>query len=96
MEDTSDHCILMSFFTVQKIVNKENPMKRTNFSQVNINELKSNLNNTDWPDFTNENDPNTSLDVLYQILKEKLALHCPFENAYQKRISPNQPWISYF
>ena len=77
MEDTSYHCILMSDFKAQKIVNKEFPMKRRNFSQVNMNELKSNLSAVDWIEVINENDPNSCLDVLYRILNEKLDLHCP-------------------
>ena len=78
MEDTSDHCILMSDFKAQKIVNKENHLKRRNFSQVNMNELKSNLSDVGWSEVINENDPNISLDIFYRILNEKLDLHCPF------------------
>ena len=94
MGDTSDHCILMSDFRVQKIVNKENTMKRRNFSKVNMNELKSSLSDIDWSEVTNENDSNTSLDVFYRILNEKLNLHCPFRDTYRKRNSPKKPWIS--
>ena len=69
-------------------------MKRRNFSQVNMNELKSSLSDIDWSEFTNENDPNKSLDVLYRILNGKLNLQCPFRATYRKRISPKKPWIS--
>ena len=94
MEDTSDHCILMSDFRAQKIPNKESPMKRRNFSKVSMNELISSLSDIDWSEVTNENDSNTSLDVFHRILKEKLNLHCPFRATYRKRNSPKKPWIS--
>ena len=90
MEDTSDHCILMSDFKAQKIVNKENHMKRRNFSQVNMNELKSNLSDVGWSEVINENDPNISLDIFYRILNEKLDLHCPFKTTHRKRTSPKK------
>ena len=92
MGDTSDHCILMSDFKAQKKVNKENHMRR-NFSQVNMTEQKSHFSDVDWSEVTNKYDPNTSLDVLYQILNQKLDLHCPFKTIYRKRTSLKQPWI---
>jgi len=66
----------MSDLRAQKIANKENPVKRRNFSNVIMNELKSNLSDIDWSEVNNENDPNTSLDVFYRILnKQELRAH---------------------
>ena len=59
MEDTSDHCLLMSDFRAQKIANKESPMKRRNFSKVNMNELKSSLSDIGRSEVTNESDLNS-------------------------------------
>ena len=75
----------MSDFGAQKIANKQNPMKRRYFSQVNMNELKSSLSNIDWIEVTSEIDPNTS-----RILNEKLDRHCPFRTTDRKRTSPKK------
>ena len=67
-------------------------MKRNNFSLVNMSEL--NLSDVDWSEVANENDLNTSLDVFYRILNEKLGLRGLFTTTYRKRTSLKQPWIS--
>jgi len=58
-----------------------------------MNELKSHLSDVDWSEVSNENDSNTSLDVIYRILKEKLYLNCPFKTTYRKKTSPKQLWM---
>ena len=66
MDESSDHCMIMSDYKIQKTLIREIITRKRNLSLKNIHNLKVALGDVDWSEVLEERDPNRSLDIFYR------------------------------
>jgi hypothetical protein len=81
IDDLSDH--FMCFMQLSKIKNTKTRLKestRRQINEMNINNLKIALRNTNWADIYNENDVNSSFNKFWSIFNNLYEVHFPVIN----------------
>ena len=82
--DISDHFPIISTYIISKIKNKPPPLPpQRDLNEANYIAFSQSLGRLSWEEVLNNNCPNSSYDIFYNIFNQNYNLHFPFVQQYR-------------
>lgn len=89
----SDHTLQQIEFLINQPIEVQNFQRSRKYNDKNLKEAYDSLQNQDWHEIVNTNDPNIGYNAFHQIMQNNLNFYFPKTNNKKKKCS-SKPWVT--